>query len=38
MEMEDESAWLKAADDARYVAKRQGRGRLQVAAGMRGIT
>jgi diguanylate cyclase len=31
MEMGDEKAWIKAADDACYSAKRMGRGQLQLA-------
>jgi len=33
-EMPDEKAWLEAADRACYIAKREGRGQLQIAASM----
>ena len=34
-ELSDETAWIEAADQACYRAKREGRGRLQDAAGLR---
>jgi GGDEF domain-containing protein len=34
-EMSDETAWIEAADQACYLAKREGRGRLQDAAALR---
>lgn len=38
MDMPDEKAWLKAADDACYFAKREGRGRLRISTGLEGVT
>jgi diguanylate cyclase (GGDEF)-like protein len=37
MDMSDEKSWLEAADKACYDAKRQGRGRLRIAARMQGV-
>jgi GGDEF domain-containing protein len=36
MDMADEKSWLEAADKACYIGKREGRGRLRIAARRQG--